>query len=606
MPSPTHEVKEDYKELGLHLQLSQESKDHPDVPDWRAGLFSLMFPLPDHTLPSPESQRDEEFEGVKGLYDAQGFLRVPSNWTDGRFQGVREIDLRTGDPGKSYYQKAKHRFGDVLGESVGADAIDNKPSENNETRCVRYDFPQGATNDDSVIIIPPDLSNNHPGQSVRLVSAELLQYGHLQIHDPHGGESHSLITRFLVVHVVAENCSTALLDNLSQALHRPRHTLEPDEDKPSKILHNVMAAVRRRMSFPHHPLTFVMAPGGYLERANDSEEYSQQINLEEHTFHSRLMGDDAYAKRLIKNPTTLRSVCALPGNPDVRAAPEIWRDGSQEKDLTEAAWLRQWGWSLATGADEFWEGIPDDADGAEWTDSFRRFRHWTLCTTESGIAHLRHPHAGTQDTKFWMLSMTRYVDLAVLVQRCFIALSSLSSRLRDIHEDALKNLNVSEKGDRHDGFQILEQELELLGKLQEDFVQFRDRLWFNVVPKHSSDTHILKSLRRASGVDDIYDDLVDEIEIRKEVYNTRSAQHRMRKEHAENKRAQATNLLLSAMAAALAVPGFADISGVDHSWSLLGKTLAVTVVFAVLIWLVVRLFTRDKTSRPSTKKARSR
>lgn len=631
VPYPANQKNQSYRDRGLNLGLSGESKGHPELPDWRAVFFSLIFPLPDPALPSPESQEDEEFEGVKGLYDAHGFLRVPSSWSDGRFQGVRRIELSTDDAGQAYYQKANNRFGRVLGDSVGADAIDNRPSENHETRCVRYDFSQDVTSEETTIIIPQDFSNHHPGASIRLVSAELLQYGHMQNHDARSGGSHAIITRFLVMHVVAENCSTELLDKLSQALHRPRRRLGPYEAETSRILHGLVMKIRRRMSFPHHPLTFVMAPGGYLERPSNLTYSKQQTTPEERAFHSHLLEDDAYGKSQIKIPTALRTVCAVPGNPNVRSAPEIWRDTNQVAKLSETAWLHQWSWSLATGADEYWEGIPCEEGDSESTDSFRRFRHWTLCATESGVAHVRHPYAGTQDVKFWMLSMTRYVDLAILVQRCFIALSTLSSRLRGIHDDAVKNLNDSKEGDPSDEFQLLEQELELLGKLQEDFVQFRDRLWFNVVPKHSSDTHVLKSLRRASGVDDIYDDLVDEIGIRKEVYNTRSAQHRMRKEHQEqqnrreeekrhreerkkdeanqreeNRRAEWSNRILGVMAAALAAPGFMDLTGWDHGWPLVTATVTLAVILTAIIWLLVRPRSGDAPPRPSRNRDHSR
>lgn len=614
-----------YQDKGLELALSSEALNHPEPPEWRAALFSLMLPLPDHALPSIESQKDHEIKEKTGLYDTEGFLRVPSSWTSGRFQGVRRIVLGPDNGRVAFYQEAANRFGDVLGESVGAEAIDVKGSDGGPTRCAHYDFRQRGTSEESAINVPPNLSNGHPGESVRLVSAELLQYGHLNPHDPQAEETYPLITRFIVLHLIAENCSSDMLDKLSQALHRPRNRLVPYDDT-SMILHGIMARVRRAMSFPQRPLTFVMAPGGYLTRLNASESSKQQTTPQEREFHAELMRRQAYGRTRTKTPTALRAVCALPGSPRTPSVPEIWQGSTQDTDGAEPAWLKLWSWSLATGADQYWEGIPDYEEDFDSVDTFRRFRHWTLCTTESGIAHVRHPNSEYHDTKFWMLSMTRYVDLALLVQRCFIALSSMSSRLRDIHDDALQKIKGSPSGDPTDPFQILEQELELLGELQEDFVQFRDRLWFNVVPKHSSDTHILKSLRRASGVDDIYEDLVDEIAIRKEVYNTRATQHRMERERQElldrqaeerrrreerdrdganqreeSRRAERSNRLLGIIAAALAVPGLMDITGIEHSWVLFGWTLALTVIVMALIWLLVRDRTGTQTPPQSSR-----
>ena len=84
----------------------------------------------------------------------------------------------------------------------------------------------------------------------------------------------------------------------------------------------------------------------------------------------------------------------------------------------------------------------------------------------------------------------------------------------------------------------LREQLRRLEEIQADVVIFRDRLWFNAVPRHMVDTRIMLTLRERSGVDRQFEDFMMELDLRRQVYSTqyaaREVEDSRRREEAEH------------------------------------------------------------------------
>lgn len=462
-----------------------------------------------------------------------------------------------------------------------------------------------------------EVSCDAAAASVSLVCAEFLQYRGMvthRFHDDTGtSEAGELAHDFLVLHVVAENCDGPTLEKISQSLHRSRNAVDVcDWDGHTRCRvddarNSCRSAKRDDPGLRLLPFFVDQAVSALNEDLpglpgtdNDQRAFSA-------TVHKGGWLDGRYRLSGVLTPVTslpggggqipvwrgmgssqpLRTVCAIPGHGNY-PQPHLFADTADDE---EWAWreLDMWAWELGSGADEFAEGIPRYSADVEDTPDRSRYEYWTMLPTANGTAVVRNDSASRQDCRPWMLSSTRFVDLAILVHRSTSMLSNVSERLRAIKFSTASTERASTPCSAPDDeTHALTSDLNTFQLIQSDFVRFRDRLWFDAVPDREFETEFMTSLRDATGAAQRYDDVKDELDLRQAVYTTQfnsrqieldreirnqaereGAQRRERdavaqgeRQKAEDRRAKnesAQNLALGFLAIVFAVPGLVQL-----------------------------------------------
>jgi hypothetical protein len=378
---------------------------------------------------------------------------------------------------------------------------------------------------------------------------------------------------FLIFHVVGQNLSSTELDAISRALTRPRNRIRgctPQHPDVTEIgqhqpLKDIVSEAIRLLSQGGIKSEFHLEPGGYLERNKTSE--SPGSDDQELTTHRP------------QPARPMRVTCAIPW-PEAPPppAPEEFSD-----DDGNSAWsvFDSWAWALSTGADRFHEAIPARTVGTRDMQRMGEHEYWTLWGSSYGVSVVRKPGGNwtdeinnsvfMKDPSLWMLASTRFVDLCLLTQRCTLALHYLDSRL------AIEDTE-------------LEEQLDSFTALQSQFLAFRNQLWFDVVSDHGLVSLVHAGLRKQTGQLSMYTDLRDEIEIRREIYDTR---HAIRSVQEQNNRAardgerqderDRLNIIIGITAVILAVPAIAETTGVTPSWEYFTWVFAIMLCFALAI-----------------------
>lgn len=629
---------------GMRLRLDS-TYDAEELPEWRAAIFSIVLPFPAQGLPPALTANrfiDLGPSWLPGRFRGVQTMSSPIE-IDGRF--VAPDYARDGTASyspRSFHQAAGARFKGPLAQSVGSTAVDEglppkressreagsvvheEESVGNaeEVRCHRFLFdadtykafnhdvredgqPEHATA--KYRILQDDAPSGVESPSVSLVCAEFLQYRGMLTHRFHEStglsEAGELAHDFLVLHVVAENCEGHTLERISQSLHRPRNRVsienwdEYTEDTSGRV---------SLLSFFSD--LAVSAINADLPQSS-SEQSDQDVFSAIIEGGGRLSG--AYDEDTVKNPTTrlrnsaepirvwrrlggskpLRTVCAVPGHNDV-SFPEIF--GSPVEDET---WdwhaLDMWAWELGSGADTYAEGIPRYTSGSGTTPDRSRYEYWTMLPTPNGTAIVRNAYAAAEDSGPWMLSSTRFVDLAILVHRSTSMLSNVSERLRAIKfSTASTNRGATGRFAPNDEAQSLTSDLNTFQLIQSDFVRFRDRLWFDAVPDREFETDFMTALREATGAGQRYTDVKDELELREAVYTTqfnsrqieldREMRNQAEEEAQQRSKSDSTqNLALGFLAIAFAVPGLVQLLPSNGSVWPFWLTVAFIIVFVV-------------------------
>ncbi|WP_048402813.1 hypothetical protein [Corynebacterium pilosum] len=174
----------------------------------------------------------------------------------------------------------------------------------------------------------------------------------------------------------------------------------------------------------------------------------------------------------------------------------------------------------------------------------------------------------------------------MLVMRSHVVLTALGVQLRE--------LRFTSVNQRTQGKEIGKKELEELTaemsefrEVQADFVRFRDRIWRNSVAKYEADTRVLRGMRTATGAEDMYEDFVDELDTRQEVYSSLYSGHRLNLEAQEQeerdraaRKGEEVQVWLAVFAVVLAIPGLVAL----ESWLKFG--LSVTLIMISLLLLL--------------------
>jgi hypothetical protein len=607
-----------YANHGVRLRLAPDYRA-TELPEWRAALFSVAFPFPAAGLP-PSLAKDR-------------FIDLGGGWLRGRFKGLQRITVSHSRDGahrvpswertpsfydyspQSFLATASARFRGPLGESTGAPAVDGAadpglPTDPATTvRChrlpltadgydgldhhgepaspasgqpaeptVRYEIDEGLTGPTAALM------SRSARPSLQVACLEYLQYRGTFAHDVDGTPG-EFAQDYLVVHLIAENCSGASLEKISAALRRPRTTLdlrtwdpEGDDDREFTATGILSALVDFAVTRLNDALPSTL-PDGF--RATVTR--GGILTASRHTPLPAAHGADPVTGEPVplwrgRGPMRpVRTVCAVPGRGDV-TSPSLF------DELTDSSWRPEdaWAWQLSAGADRYTQGIPDHRSTGPAPERFR-YQDWSFATSDEGVALVRNGPADSRDACFWMLSATRFLDLALLVHRSSAMLDNLGERLRAIRFRTLSR----EQED-------LTAALESFETIQSDFVHFRDRLWFNTVPGREIDTLLMLELRRSMGVTGRFTDTRDELELRENVYTTQYNARQLRIEREREslaraeredgeRQAKVQNLLLGILAVAFAVPGVVQVSGMPGN----GWTVVVTVILMVVAGLVL-------------------
>ena len=602
-----------YQAVGTSIQLPRDYCV-AELPDWRAVHFSLILPMPRLKVSDfGPGWKLGRFNGIKRISsavwdeDADKYVApemclpdpVPDSLED--LDGTTKKEFFDHTP-RAFYESAKQRFKEPLRSSV-AGIISDGPAITGErryehylagrperiTRALKFPFKNDCSQclgdnnyefvkkdqwdhvDHAVDMKPCEVllpQYSEIGGKVQLLCAEYVDYEepcHKEEDHPCSGQNSSTV---LVLHVVAENCSSAQLDDISQSLRRPRNTVHVEgEGQRVALLSRFCDHAFSVLPLPADA-SLKMERGGYISATGECFEQ----------------------RSTSMRPFTV--VCAVPAK-KIDTRPRLI-------EKFESSWSEadMWAWRLSTGADKYYEGLPllDEVHLSKTKTA--SYNYWTIHNSGDGMAVVRTAEPSPEDNKLWMLAGTRFVDLALLVRRSGRYLSELSERLRRIRfvGDEVEKILLSQEIDEKDVAEAnenLSASLSRFQDLQRDLIEFRDRLWFEHVAGRDVDTIVLNALQTSTGVKHQFDDVSREIELRKDVYSTQYqalkilAQERLEKQdQARQKQLDNSTQFLGFAAVVLAVPPILEtVPFAEDSWQPFGYSVLIIVVLTlVLIW----------------------
>lgn len=588
------ETKGKYNDIGAKVDVSPRAAAQEDA-DWLFAMFSLVFPL-DTTVP-------------------KDFFAASEAWTSGRFTGVEELTAQGSSLAKSYHQNQKSWLGATISARLasGRDLPANPGSGSGlgwsfhtamdhlwDTPGVLAEYPGEPIDESSAYL--QFLRHQHRAAGTRaeefgwLRLDSKLHFNRYRAHWDgefrlqaveylHFGDSHKLRTPdCLILHITGRNLTRDMLEDLSQALHRPRNHFLSDAFASSYIRGKASDRLAKGTQF--EPLCeFITVINRLLTSSNGRKEA---------IFKAERSGALSSAEGSWSRMCSFvhRSVLAVPRQPDPRA-PELL--GAPEAD--DWSVFDGWSWSLAAGADIYFSGLPRLDDTGLGQQSLGDYQNWSVMAAENGIAAVRTNVNYQHDSKITMLASTRFVDLALLNIKAMCALLQLNVQLENDNNAGPEDENSH-----------LRERLEHLQKAQMSLVEFRDHRWFNSIQKRDMGTKIMLGLRRSSGAQQMYEDFLDEIVLRERTYTTifqvENAREQERREEARQSEADAResaqqdreslNLLLAAGALLLALPAlFIDLFGMPPGL----KTSLIVFAVGTALFLVWMLWQRRKRKR---------
>ena len=454
--------------------------------------------------------------------------------------------------------------------------------------------------------------NSHGPATLRFVSAEVMQFHDLNLTnlDASVPEPARVTSDFLILNVVAENISSTTLGFLSASLAKPRnstqfyrHDGDYDHSPPqlyplTKFANLAVAEIDKALG---RETSMVVSRDGKLVAAARSDEgpAGQTFTLPapqrvvfavpnpakpekaERLADTRSEGNNGSVPERIDGPLTLTSGGS-------GSASEGW------------AWHEQWAWQILTGADSYPEQVPAQTPAALSGFVAAKLSSWTVMTSQEGVSMVRTKSASREGMRYWSMANTRFVDIAMLQMRAQAGEAHLRKSLQIVGRRSASQSKGSAETRRRN----LQADLERLEKLQLDHIEIRDKLWFRGVPGRDIDTRVLKGLQRATNFDQLREDFDSKVESRQSVIRTQFEQVSGRIAEEEARRAEATNLVLAFVAAAIGAPDWAAAMGYD--------SFGATVVFAVIIffgmfavvWLTQAILRRSTARRRTPPAAR--
>jgi hypothetical protein len=381
------------------ITLSLPTTGRPPHAQWRMASFSIALPVPPSSLPT--YSRDKHT------------IDLGPQWIPGHFPGIYGIEVpATGDDiqresrstPRAWTSNASSWFASPLKESVGAG------------KDTKHVF-RHLNLDDSCALTAELAGRGHTSISrdtadISLAGVEFLQFRGNRAHDGVGTEI-ELCTDYLVLHIIVENCSSAMLEAVSGALHRPNQSqnklaLSPtdkatiDPTDQDRLLEVFLAAAEAELNtgFPVPPGTpttgdqgfnFTLSKGGYLE-------------TKDHAGTLQRGPVDIY--RIVAS-RTIRSISAIPYDSKIDL-PSLFKDlPTSGNDRWSASDM--WAWSLSAGSDRYAEGTPDPRSDTNGDLLPGNYLHWATAASPHGIAVVRRTQADNCDTKPWRLAATHFL-----------------------------------------------------------------------------------------------------------------------------------------------------------------------------------------------------
>lgn len=583
-----------------------------DLPDWRLAHFAVIVPV----FPDALAGLDE------------------TDWVPGRFRGLKSIEVPVWDAETKTYRRAtdiprrldkaayhysprvflrgaKGHFRAPLNESVGAHAVDaikgcslfssSDTRHNVSIRARRLLFrpditpenwktppedPRQTTRDGAqfVLVDDPEVLDaarnferfqgralHNPHARVSLACVEHLQYTGPSLrrmateHTDNPSDT-DFQNDFLVFHVVAEHCSSAALEAISKALHRNRNKVPLLDQQDATHI----TEVRKVSLLPWMLERFDEAVGGTdLEVADRGG----LVRAEEN--------DGPTAGQ----PYT--AITAIPARERLELPRRMQQPGKE--DLGPWTVHDGWAWFLATRADVYQPELTALDQYSLDASRVQLFRDWTVHSDENGVAVVRRAPIENANNYFWMHTGTRLVDLAILVRRADKYLTRMAKQLREMTfgstvVDQLRLKVEWSDEDIQEASATLRRSLRNFEALQTELVVFRDHLWYESVSGRPVDTAVLRHMLRATGTRDDFDEIVSELELRKDIYTTQAdsiqvaldtvrrkkaqeqedrdkEQEKLERHRAEEEqeRREALNINIAIAGLALAVPGLIDL-----------------------------------------------
>lgn len=620
-----------YKDVG-HDFLVPDTFEAPSLPEWRLATFSLVLPVPDAS-----GFGDAPFDfGEHGwAYGRDKGVRIVENpaW-DPKREVFRKPDVRHnyyGDPivegGRPHYNDARSRFMDPIDASVGARSIDvdvvfqevafagveefghedrtshrRTPSQTPPRELSLADAGWDPNVTAHHFVFPPERNRtfyelvnydaqlpwedqmrgargSHGTATLRLLSAEIMQFHDLNLNTPS-----KVTSNFLILNVVAENISSATLGFLSATLRRPRNTSQ---------FYKVDGEYAESPPQLHALTRFVNIAVAKIDEAL-GRECSMRVSAAGSLVSTAGAPGPAGTFAL---PAPQRVAMAIP-NP---ARPEDSdrftlseaNNGSVPDDIegplvlqtrnTKWKWHEQWAWQILEGADSYPELVPYQTQDALQELVAAQLSSWTIMTSDEGVGMVRTKSASREGMRYWSMANTRFVDVVMLQMRAQAGENHLRKTLQIVGE---KSSSIGEASHAE-----LRADLERMERLQLDHIEIRDKLWFRTIPGRDIDTRVLKGLQRATGFNQLREDFDSKMKSRQQVMRNQFEQLSGEIAEEESKRAEAMNLVLGFVAAAIGAPDWADAAGVTTLGGMLGLGLIIFVAMFAVVWIGRAVFT---------------
>lgn len=471
---------------------------------WRAVLFSVAFPLPQDVALGDASLLDAEsspwlegrYEGIKGVEYYPPAPDAEDTDTAEDAAPIPRLEFKNpkANPASYFGSELAGYFRPGRGQSAVYKHATRKSIHSwlektaaTNPACTE-EWPADAGLDTA---LPYQLINDvaagagmakfgrlalRPGQWSTTGETDDWEHGSLQLHaveclsypraastsdetDPASRQ------HFLVFHVLAENCSSAQLERISQALARPA------SDFPAQLVTPSVPASRHPSlpdtaapatdQTPVYPLTQnLMEVAKLLLAPSDTPAQLATLRVNE----DGGLGDSALPSR---------SVVALPSRADVPGPPSF-----PEADAWSS--YEQWAWELAAGADLDDKRPPQDTRDALEKHTAEESNNWAILAADHGLAAVRTDTDYRDNPTPFVQAPTFFVELLLLNMRARTELSAL-------REDLASGAAPEAAHKRWD--------------------QIQEKLWLDEIPRRPNLTQMLLTTRRASGVQELHDEV---------------------------------------------------------------------------------------------------
>lgn len=564
------------------------------VPEWGNVQFSISLPMPETAYcngsgdpvsgelwPMPATCREGRYRGIFRM----------------RTQATRKSDTTYRYSPMTFHMSEEGRFGADIARTLGECRSENDA----ETTVFTWRAPlpvhgQGtvpSASKDRLFFIPEAENDYAINGHLELLAFEIIQSKDTVCE---GNSYH----RFLVLHFLAIDCNSRQLEAISRSLTRTRNKLKLDggENLEATVLFDVarfvMAQLNRGVKGTY---TIRFKEAGYLDpmrRANVSNGVASE-----------------YAE-------PARTVCAIPNVPleDMQVLPKIYSDAVQGAGLTQDkdTLARVWAAQLTYGLERFSPEVPSLEALKAGDNAEHSLQNWYLTAEGNGIAAIRKTPSLAQDLAIFSLTSNRFVDLLLLSQRAYAVLRNLSQQMRQITiEGSAEPIAV----DAHEDLEIsreqrekMKRQFKKLSNVQTQFAELRNMLWYNAIPRRPVDTHLMLRIREEMGVQNLYDDLVDEVQFRHRIHDLayhefdtefREKEAELREQQLAEQEAKDKqfNALIAVVAIAVAIPSYIALL-VEDSLNMLGVVLL--ILSLILSGIVVGIYWRRTKKGGDSKK----